>query len=100
MEKKDFQAIVREAYNELQKLNPTTEEIQAYAELHTERGIVTHGEDKGELRLSEPWWPNGRGVATIEDVYIELGRSTHLKLNANHAPEFVQFIKQGRKAVS
>jgi hypothetical protein len=105
--RKTAHAIVSEAYDEIEKLKPTNNEIGAYADLHEgEYGVVTcskyHGGDYYFLRFHDTWKQKigGRvhidvGYVDEENIHEEIG-VVHLMLDKDHAPDFVQFIKQRR----
>ena len=113
MKKKTAHEIVSEAYGEIEKLKPTTDEIQAYADLHEkDYGVVTYSKSKGGdyyfLRFHDTWKEKFGGrvhidIGYVDEKYVGDWRTpdtTHLMLDKDYAPDFVQFIKQRRSAAS
>jgi len=55
--RKTAHELVSEAYDELQKLQPTIEEIQEYADLvEGDYGVVTYSKSKGGQRKERSYW--------------------------------------------
>lgn len=118
MPKKSAHQIVEEAYDKLVELKPTPEEIRLYAvEAEKCYGVVTysisrrHG-DLTFLRFHDTW-----GVKVGGRVHIDVGcvdeeckekndnaqyrniyDTTHLMLNKEFAPDFINFILVRRLA--
>jgi hypothetical protein len=105
--------IVSEAYGELEKLKPTAQEIQEYADLKEKNkesyGVVTYSKSKGGdfyfLRFHDTWKQKFGGRVHIDIGYVDekylhewnIPDTTHLMLDKITAPEFVDFIKKKRK---
>lgn len=109
MVRKTALEIVSEAYNELEKLQSTPEEIQEYADMHESGyGVVTYSKHKGGdyyfLRLHNTWKQKFGGrihidIGFVDEKYADQRDAldtTHLMLDKDYAPDFVDFIKQRR----
>ncbi|MCK4482550.1 hypothetical protein KAU55_04950 [Candidatus Bathyarchaeota archaeon] len=109
--KKTTLEIVEEAYDELVKLRPTPEEIQEYANLKEDGyGVVTYSKSKGGdyyfLRLHNTSRKKFGGRIHIDIGYVDekyvgewnVPDTTHLMLDKYDAPDFVEFVKNKRKA--
>jgi len=112
--KKTAREIVKEAYEELERLDPTSEEIHAFANYKEQRkeayGVVTYskseGRDRSFLRLHDTWKQKIGGRIHIDVGYVEredvdeprVPDTTHLMLDKCTAPEFVEFIRKRRSA--
>ena len=105
--RKSAYEIVNEAFDELKRLNPTPEEIDAYAELNKNTyGVVTYsnykrGRERGGdfyfLRFHDTWKKKFGGRVHIDIGYVdEQNVTTHLMLDKYYAPDFVKFIKKRR----
>ena len=98
---------------ELEKLKPTPQEIQDYADLNQdEYGVVTYSKSKGGdyyfLRMHDtlhgPLKRKFAGRAHIDIGYVnekfvnerDVPDTTHLMLDKNYAPDFVNFVKKKR----
>jgi len=104
--------IVSEAFDELESLHPTIEEIQEYADsVDNEYGVVTYSKHKGGqetyfLRFHDTWKQKVGGrvhidVGYVDEEYIDqwnVPDTTHLMLDKRHAWDFVEFIKKRRKS--
>ncbi|MDH7564062.1 MAG: hypothetical protein QHH24_04160 [Candidatus Bathyarchaeota archaeon] len=112
MTKKKASEIISEAYSELEKLQPTPKEIQEYADTHeNDYGVVTCSKSKGGdhcfLRFHDTWKQKIGGRIHIDVGYVDaeyihqrnVPDTTHLMLDENYAPDFVNFIKQRRGIV-
>jgi hypothetical protein len=105
--------IVFAALEELEKLKPTPQEIQDYADLNQDaHGVVTYSKSKGGdyyfLRLHDtlhgPLKRKLAGHVHIDIGYVDekfvndwnVHDTTHLMLDKNHAPDFVNFVKKKR----
>ena len=102
--------IVSAALEELEKLKPTPQEIQDYANLkQDDYGVVTYSENKrGDyyffLRLHPTWKQKVDGRVHIDIGYVDekfvnewnVHDTTHLMLDKNFAPDFVNFVKKKR----
>ena len=109
-QKKSAFELVSEAFHELLGLEPTPEEIQAYADLREgSYGVVTyskhkHGQDWHFLRFHDSWKKKTDGRIHIDVGYVDgkyvdewnVPDTTHLMLDKYEAPNFVKFIKQKR----
>lgn len=112
--RKSVLEIVSVALEELEKLKPTPKEIQDYADLnHDAHGVVTYSKSKGGdyffLRLHDTLHdPLKRKLAGR--VHIDIGYvnekfvnewnvpdTTHLMLDKNYAPDFVNFVMKKRR---
>ena len=90
---------LQKVLNEIEALNPTSEEIKEYAEdaiaENADYGLVsiTRAEHYFRPRLHDTWGQKQGGR-----VHIDIGSSCyHLMLNKHSAPGFVEFIKNKRK---
>lgn len=105
--------IVQEAYVELESLKPTPEEIQEYADLKKDTyGVVTYSNSRGGdtyfLRFHDTWKQKFGGRVHIDVGYVDdefvgvwnMPDTTHLMLDKNFAPDFVNFIKKKREQSS
>jgi hypothetical protein len=105
--------IVSAALEELEKLKPTPQEIQDYADLNQDSyGVVTYSKSKGgdyySLRLHDtlhdPLKRKLAGRVHIDIGYVDekfvnewdVPDTTHLMLDKNFAPDFVNFVKKKR----
>jgi hypothetical protein len=105
--------IVSAALEELEKLKPTPQEIQDYADLNQDaHGVVTYSKSKGGdyyfLRmhdtLHDPLKRKLAGRVHIDIGYVDekfvnewdVPDTTHLMLDKNFAPDFVNFVKKKR----
>ena len=101
--------IVSAAFEELEKLKPTPQEIQDYADFNQDvYGVVTYSKYKrGDyyfLRLHDTWKQKVSGRVHIDIGYVDeklvsewnVLDSTHVMLDKDNAPEFVNFIKKKR----
>lgn len=102
--------IVEQAYSELRKLQPTPEEIQEFADAHEgEYGVVTYSKSRGGqnyfLEFHDTWKKKFGGRIHIDVGYVDercvdqwnVPDTTHLMLDKDTAPEFVDFIKKKRE---
>lgn len=110
MVRKTVFEIVSVAYNELKKLHPTPEEIQAYADFlergHWAYGVVTSSKSRGGagyfLDLHDTWKEKFGGRAHIDIGFTEeesernVPDTLHLMLDKDHASDFISFIKKRR----
>ena len=103
------------AYEQIVKLKPTKEEIQAYADQPEEEGrdygVVTYSKSKKPLedwcfiRFHDTWKQKSGGrihidVGYVDEKYVDernVPDTTHLMLDRDPAPEFVNFIKEIRR---
>lgn len=110
MPKKTVSEIIYEAYSELEKLMPTEEEIQEYADLHEkDYGVVTCSKSRGGesyfLELHDTWKQKIGGrihidIGYVDEKYAEqrnVPDTTHLMLDKDYALDFIDFIKKKRK---
>ena len=101
--------IVSAALEELEKLKPTLQEIQDYADLNQDaHGVVTYSKSKGGdyyfLRLHDTWKQKVGERVHIDIGYVDekfvddwnVYDTTHLMLDKNFAPDFVNFVKKKR----
>jgi hypothetical protein len=101
--------IVSAAFEALEKLKPTPREIQDYADLkQDDYGVVTYSKSKGGdyyfLRLHDTWKQKAGGRVHIDIGYVDeksvnawkAPDTTHLMLDKNYAPNFVNFVKKKR----
>ena len=101
--------IVSAALEELEKLKPTPQEIQDYADLNQDvYGVVTYSKYKrGDyyfLRLHDTWKQKVGGRVHIDIGYVDeksvnewnVPDTTHLMLDKTFAPGFVSFVKKKR----
>jgi hypothetical protein len=101
--------IVSAALEKLGKLKPTPQEIQEYADLNQEvYGVVTYSKNKGGdyyfLSLHDTWKQKIGGRVHIDIGYVDekfvnelnVPDTTHLMLDKNSAPDFVNFVKKKR----
>jgi len=113
MTRKTTREIVEDAYNKLCELEPTPQEIQEYADkMEDVHGVVTYSESKGGegyfLRFHDTWKQKAGGrihidVGYVDEEYInqkDVPDTTHLMLDNDTAPDFVNFIKKKRNACS
>jgi len=105
--------IVEDAYNKLLELEPTPQEIQEYADkMGDVYGVVTYSKSKGGdyyfLRLHDTWKQKRGGSVHIDVGYVDekyadqwnVPDTTHLMLDKDTAPDFVDFIKKKRGVLS
>jgi hypothetical protein len=110
MQKKTVFEIVSEAYSELEKLMPTEEEIQEYANMHVnDYGVVTYSKSRRGgsyfLRFHDTWKQKSGGrihidVGYVDEQYAEqrdVLDTIHLMLNKDYAQDFIEFIRKKRK---
>jgi hypothetical protein len=113
MKKKTAWDIVSDAYSELQKLQPSEEEIQEFSDLKekegTSYGVVTYSKHKrGQdffLHLHDSYRKKIGGrvhidVGYVDEKYVDqwnIPDTTHLMLDKHEAPKFVEFVKNKRK---
>ena len=86
---------VLSALDEIKKLNPTPEQIEEYGKEWV-YGVVTYTEDRGYSppRLHDTW-----GLKSGGRVHIDIGSGgVHLMLDKDAAWDFIDFIKNKRKA--
>jgi len=108
--KKSAHAIVEEAYNELVRLKPTEKEIEAYADkMENVYGVVTYSKNRGGsgyfIRLHDTWKTKSGGrvhidVGCVSEKYRvnpDVPDTTHLMLDKDYAPDFIDFIKKMRE---
>jgi hypothetical protein len=109
--KKSVAEIVSEVYSELEKLQPTTDEIAEYAKLiEGVHGVVTYskhkrGQDYGIfLRYHDTWQKKFGGRIHIDVGYTDEDEDaepetavTHLMLDKDYAVDFLEFIKKRRR---
>ena len=89
---------MKRIWEELNKLEPTYEEIEEYVEKYGHYGVVTYTKrDDNPLivRLHDTWRVKYQGRLHIDIISGEF----HLMLDKHHAPEFLTFIKEKRKKV-
>jgi len=102
---------VSEYCDEIQRLQPTREEIQAYADLHEDDyGVVICSKSKGGagyfIRLHDTWKKKFGGrvhidVGYVDEKYVDepnVPDTTHLMLDRYYAVDFIEFIKRRRKS--
>lgn len=107
--KKTALELVSGALEELEKLKPTPEEIQDYADLNQDTyGVVTYSKSKGGdcyfLRLHDTWKQKfGRRVhidiGYVDEKFVDewnVYDTTHLMLDKDFALDFVNFVKKKR----
>ncbi len=107
--KKTALELVSGALEELEKLKPTPEEIQDYADLNQDTyGVVTYSKSKGGdfyfLRLHDTWKQKFGGRVHIDIGYVDekfvdewnVHDTTHLMLDKDFALDFVNFVKKKR----
>lgn len=86
--------IINDAFEEINKLNPTCEEIEKYGD-QAEYGEVTITESN---RYFPPEVHNTWGEKAPGRVHIDLGcNSVHLMLDKKHVNKFITFIKNCRE---
>jgi hypothetical protein len=101
--------IVSNAFDSLKQLKPTTREIQEYADLNqNDHGVVTYSKSKGGdyyfLRFHDTWKQKIGGRVHVDIGYVDekmvddwkAPDTTHLMLDKNYAPDFVNFVKKKR----
>jgi len=111
MPKKTAFEIISEAYSELEKLMPTEEEIQEYADKHeNDYGVVTYSKSEGSenyfLRLHDSRKQKIGGKTHIDVGYVDekyaeqrnVPDTTHLMLDKDYSLDFLDFIKKKRTA--
>ena len=113
MPKKTAYEIVIEAFDELEKLSPTIEEIREYADLNEGTyGVVTYSKSRPGgndyfLRFHDTWKRKFGGKIHIDVGYVDekykdkwnFTDTTHLMLDKESAPDFVNYIKRKRKLI-
>ena len=111
VKRKTVHQIVSEAYDELEKLQPTTEEIDEYADFVEKKyyGVVTYsmyrGGDTYFLKFHDTWQVKFGGRIHIDLGYVDeaamykrnVCNVTHLMLDKDHSWEFIEFIKKKRE---
>jgi hypothetical protein len=108
--KKTVHELVSDCYDDIEELKPTSEEIQAYADLHENSyGVVTYSKSKGGewyfIRFHDTWKEKMGGrvhidVGYVDEKYINkwnVPDTTHLMLDKDYAPDFIAFLKERRK---
>ena len=110
--RKTVYQIVSEAYEELKKLHPTTEEIGEYADFadKTYYGVVTYSKHRRGgntyfVSFHDTWQVKWGGrihidVGYVDEKYMDkwnVPDTTHLMLDKDHAWEFVELIKKKRE---
>ncbi|MGA3112054.1 MAG: hypothetical protein ABSE15_08485 [Candidatus Bathyarchaeia archaeon] len=101
--------IVSAAFKALEKLKPTPQEIQDYADLNQDDySVVTYSKSKGGdyyfLRLHDTWKQKVGGRVHIDIGYVDekfvddwkAPDTTHLMLDKDYAPDFVNFVEKKR----
>jgi hypothetical protein len=100
-----------DAYEELRKLEPTTEEIREFADLHEKiHGVVTYSKSRGGevgvfIRFHDTWQMKFGGRIHIDVGYVDpecvnqkdVTDTTHLMLSKEYSVAFIDFIKEKRK---
>lgn len=112
--KKSAEDTVCETYEVLKKLNPSPQEIQAYADLLEKEGrdysVVTYSKSGGGggsmpfIDLHDTWRHKRGGRYHIDVGYVDeefvderdVPDTTHLMLDKDYAFEFITFVKQLR----
>jgi len=108
--RKSVHDIVANAYEELVKLGPTEKEIEAYADkMEKVYGVVTYGKSRGGsgyfIDFHDSWKTKFGGRVHIDVGFVneeyrderDVPDTTHLMLDKDYAPEFIDFIRKMRE---
>jgi hypothetical protein len=108
--KKSAHVIVEEAYNELVELEPTEKEITVYADkMENVYGVVAYSKSRSGsgyfLDLHDTWKKKFGGRVHVDVGFVneeyrderDVPDTTHLMLDKDYAPDFIEFIKKMRE---
>ena len=111
MNKKSVYNIVSDAFRELERLKPTVQEIQEYADMKESKGescgVVTYLKSKSGdvnfLKFHDTWKHKRGGRIHIDIGFIDeelreknFSDTIHLMLDKDDSPEFINFVKKKR----